>query len=61
MVTETAQQSSSLTVIYLSFFVNVEEVIEHDVEPDWALLWFLRNSILCLNNEINRICIYINV
>jgi hypothetical protein len=58
MINGTAQNSSHLMVDYLSFFVNDKEVIQYDVEPDWTLLWFLRNSNLCMNATINRICIY---
>ncbi|CAF3600082.1 unnamed protein product [Rotaria sp. Silwood1] len=42
MVTETTPQSS--VVNYLSFYVNGKEVIERHAEPDWTLLWYLRNS-----------------
>ncbi len=58
MINETAENSSSLMVDYLSFFVNGKEVIQYDIEPDWTLLWFLRNSNLCMNAIINLICIY---
>jgi xanthine dehydrogenase iron-sulfur cluster and FAD-binding subunit A len=58
MVNKTAQNSSSLMVDYLLFFVNGKEVIEHDVEPDWTLLWFLRNSNLC-SNEIIHCILYV--
>lgn len=38
--------SEKLTVAvdYLSFYVNGKEIIERNVEPDWTLLWYLRNS-----------------
>ena len=31
-------------VDYLSFYVNGQEIIEHHPEPEWTLLWYLRNS-----------------
>ncbi len=45
MVTEiTTSQSSTNVVDYLSFYVNGKEVIERHPEPNWTLLWYLRNS-----------------
>ncbi|CAF0832214.1 unnamed protein product [Didymodactylos carnosus] len=29
---------------YLTFFINGEKVIEHNAEPEWTLLWYLRNK-----------------
>ena len=31
-------------VDYLSFYVNGQEIVEHHPEPEWTLLWYLRNS-----------------
>ena len=28
----------------LVFFVNGKEIVDDHVEPDWTLLWYLRNS-----------------
>lgn len=44
MVTETTSQPSTDVVDYLSFYVNGKEIIERYPEPDWTLLWYLRNS-----------------
>jgi hypothetical protein len=44
MVKDTTPQSSTMVVDYLSFYVNGKEVIERHPEPDWTLLWYLRNS-----------------
>ena len=55
MVNTTAQSSSSSTVQCISFFVNGKEVIECKVEPEWTLLWFLRNSNFTLNDPINYV------
>ena len=32
------------TISRLSFFVNGKEIVEHRAEPEWTLLWYLRNS-----------------
>ena len=48
MVKETVEQSTSLTKDYLLFYVNGKQVREHHVEPDWTLLWYLRNSMYSL-------------
>ncbi|CAF2816169.1 unnamed protein product [Rotaria sp. Silwood2] len=45
MVKETTQQSTSPTVDYLLFYVNGKKIIEHHIEPDWTLLWYLRNKL----------------
>lgn len=29
---------------FLLFYVNGQKVIEYQVEPEWTLLWYLRNS-----------------
>ncbi|CAF1398851.1 unnamed protein product, partial [Adineta ricciae] len=29
---------------YLTFFVNGREIIERDCQPEWTLLWYLRNK-----------------
>jgi len=44
MVKETIQKSTPPTIDYLLFYVNGKKNIEHHVEPDWTLLWYLRNS-----------------
>lgn len=44
MVKETAQQATAPPIDYLLFYVNGKQVIEHHAEPDWTLLWYLRNS-----------------
>ena len=44
MVKETVQQATAPPVDYLLFYVNGKQVIEHHAEPDWTLLWYLRNS-----------------
>lgn len=44
MVIETTPQSTSPVVDYLLFYVNGKEIIERQLEPDWTLLWYLRNS-----------------
>ena len=44
MVTDATTQLSTTEVDYLSFYVNGKEVIERHPEPDWTLLWYLRNS-----------------
>ena len=32
------------TVDHLLFYVNGKEVFERYAEPEWTLLWYLRNS-----------------
>lgn len=44
MVKETSQQAASETIDYVLFYVNGKKVVEHHAEPDWTLLWYLRNS-----------------
>lgn len=44
MVKETAQKTTPSTVDYLLFYVNGKKVVEYHAEPDWTLLWYLRNS-----------------
>ncbi|CAF3998179.1 unnamed protein product, partial [Rotaria magnacalcarata] len=36
--------SSSNRINYLTFFVNGKMIIEHDAQPEWTLLWYLRTS-----------------
>ncbi|UJR09845.1 hypothetical protein I4U23_014070 [Adineta vaga] len=45
MVKQIADDNSSIAVNYLYFFVNGKEVIEYSAEPDWTLLWYLRNKL----------------
>ncbi|CAF3743977.1 unnamed protein product, partial [Rotaria sordida] len=45
MVKESTQQSTSPTIDYLLFYVNGKKIIEHHVEPDWTLLWYLKNKL----------------
>ncbi|CAF1623452.1 unnamed protein product [Rotaria magnacalcarata] len=45
MVNEAVQQSATPTIDYLLFYVNGNRVIEHHAEPDWTLLWYLRNKL----------------
>jgi len=28
----------------LLFYVNEKEIIDENIEPEWTLLWYLRNS-----------------
>ena len=44
MVQDTTMQLSAAVVDYISFYVNGKKVIERHPEPDWTLLWYLRNS-----------------
>ncbi len=44
MVKEIIQQSTPPTIDYLLFYVNGKQIIEHHIEPDWTILWYLRNS-----------------
>lgn len=44
MVKENIQQSTPPPLDYLLFYVNGKQIIEHHAEPDWTLLWYLRNS-----------------
>ncbi|CAF4806270.1 unnamed protein product [Rotaria socialis] len=36
--------SSSNRINYLTFFVNGKMIIEHDAQPEWTLLWYLRTK-----------------
>ncbi|CAF0826619.1 unnamed protein product [Adineta ricciae] len=45
MVKENIQQSTPPPLDYLLFYVNGKQIIEHHVEPDWTLLWYLRNKL----------------
>ncbi|CAF0786586.1 unnamed protein product [Adineta steineri] len=45
MVKEITQQVIPPTIDYLLFYVNGKQVIEHNAEPDWTLLWYLRNKL----------------
>lgn len=45
MVKETIQQSTPPVINYLLFYVNGKQIIEYHIEPDWTLLWYLRNSL----------------
>ncbi|CAF2839826.1 unnamed protein product [Rotaria sp. Silwood2] len=45
MINTSTQFPSLPTVSYLSFFVNEKQIVEHHVEPDWTLLWYLRNKL----------------
>jgi hypothetical protein len=51
MVKETIQQSTPPVIDYLLFYVNGKRIIEHQIEPDWTLLWYLRNSMYYSSNE----------
>ena len=44
MVNERTAHEVSVGIDYISFYVNGKEIIEHHAEPDWTLLWYLRNS-----------------
>lgn len=43
----------------ISFFVNGKEVTDCEVEPEWTLLWFLRNSNSDWNAQMTDECITI--
>ena len=34
----------STSTDFLLFYVNGKEIIERHAEPEWTLLWYLRNS-----------------
>ncbi|CAM4961360.1 unnamed protein product [Rotaria socialis] len=36
--------SSSNRINYLTFFVNGKKIVEHDAQPEWTLLWYLRTK-----------------
>jgi len=44
MVKKTIENSTPPSVDYLLFYVNGQKVVEYNAEPDWTLLWYLRNS-----------------
>lgn len=44
MATEVENETNNKIVNYLVFFVNGKKVVEHQPQPDWTLLWYLRNS-----------------
>ncbi|CAF2744826.1 unnamed protein product [Rotaria sp. Silwood2] len=37
---------------YLSFYVNGKEIIERNVEPEWTLLWYLRNKLRLTGSKL---------
>ncbi len=39
-------------MVQLYFYVNGKEIIDRHVEPEWTLLWYLRNSMLSLMRNI---------
>ena len=44
MLAEARQNIAAVVVNCISFFVNGEEIIEYHADPDWTLLWYLRNT-----------------
>ncbi|UJR34402.1 hypothetical protein I4U23_021809 [Adineta vaga] len=42
---ETRQQSKPSSKDYLLFYVNGQKIIEDYIEPNWTLLWYLRNKL----------------
>lgn len=52
MVKETIENNTPPSVDYLLFYVNGQKVVEYNAEPDWTLLWYLRNSKLTFRHEI---------
>ncbi|CAF4000431.1 unnamed protein product [Rotaria sordida] len=42
---DTTSESQSKSMNSLLFYVNGKEIIEHNAEPDWTLLWYLRNKL----------------
>lgn len=44
MVKENIQQITPPPIDYILFYVNGKKVVEYHAEPDWTLLWYLRNS-----------------
>ncbi|CAF3626478.1 unnamed protein product [Rotaria socialis] len=50
MTEENKSDSQSTMIEHLLFYVNGKEVIERHAEPDWTLLWYLRNK-LCLTGS----------
>ena len=64
MVKETTQQSIPPTIDYLLFYVNERQIIEYHAEPDWTLLWYLRNSkspMACVFVELVHILLELNL
>ncbi|CAF3526890.1 unnamed protein product [Rotaria sp. Silwood1] len=37
---------------YLSFYVNGKEIIDRNVEPEWTLLWYLRNKLRLTGSKL---------
>ncbi|CAF1125466.1 unnamed protein product [Rotaria sordida] len=52
MVKETTHQATSTMKNHLTFYVNGKEIIERHVEPEWTLLWYLRNKLKLTGSKL---------
>lgn len=50
--------SSSDRINYLTFFVNGKQIIEHNAQPEWTLLWYLRNSKYSICQRMTSVTIF---